>query len=259
MIKNRIKGKTVLITGASSGIGYAAAKAFAAMGANLILTARRVGVVDKLKEELLQEHKINIFSMALDVTKKRHAEELFTTLPEEFAKIDILVNNAGLSLSMDPIVDGASEEWETMINTNIKGMLLVTQQVLKIMQKRRTGHIINLGSISGVFPYANGAVYCATKSAVHAFSRALREESVKFNIKISEVMPGAVNTEFSEVRFHGDKQKADNVYKGFTPLVAADVADLIVYMANLPKDVNLAEAMIMPTAQASIATVHRNK
>lgn len=259
MIKNRIKGKTVLVTGASSGIGYAAAKAFAAMGANLILTARRIGIVDKLREELLQEYKINIFSMALDVTKKRHAEELFTTLPEEFSKIDILVNNAGLSLSMDPIASGVSEEWETMLNTNVKGLLLITQQVLKIMQKRRSGHIINIGSISGVFPYANGAVYCATKAAVHALSRALREESVKFNIKISEVIPGAVNTEFSEVRFHGDKQKADNVYKGFTPLVAEDVADLIVYMANLPKDVNLAEAMILPTAQSSIATVHRNK
>lgn len=252
MITNRLKNKTVLITGVSSGIGEACAHRFATDEANLILVARKETTVTKLKSELLkQQPHLKIHTALADVRDKSQVDALFSNLPPAFSNIDILINNAGLSLGLEHVAVGDNTDWETMIDTNIKGLMYVTHATLQGMYQRKSGHIINLGSIAGIFAYANGAAYCATKAAVHAYTRALREECIEKNIKVSEILPGAVNTEFSTTRFHGDKERADNVYKGFTPLVAADIADIISYTANLPTHVNMAEIVVMPSAQAN--------
>ena len=248
---NRLKDKTILITGASSGIGKAAARAFAAQGSKLILAARREQALVELKNELTNEFDSKIYIHALDVREKQQVDQFFGSIPDEFISIDVLLNNAGLALGLSHTIDSSIADWEDMINTNIKGLVYVTRATLELMYPLKRGHIINLGSIAGIDYYANGSVYCATKAAVHAFSGALREECVEKNIKVSEILPGMVNTEFSKVRFHGDIERADNVYKGVEPLVAEDLADLIAYMANLPAHVNLSETVIMPTCQAN--------
>lgn len=254
---NRLKDKIVLITGASSGIGRAAAEAFASSGAKLILTARREEVLNQLKDDLSKRYGNSIFTYTLDVQDKSQIDKFFTSIPEEFSQIDVLLNNAGLALGLSHTVESDVNDWEVMIETNLKGLIYVTKATLAIMYPNQRGHIINLGSVAGVSYYANASVYCATKAAVHAFSCSLREECIEKNIKVSEIMPGMVNTEFSTVRFHGDKSRADNVYKGVEPLVAEDIADLILYVANLPAHVNLAESLIYPTAQSGPTKVHR--
>lgn len=258
-MKNRIAGKTVLITGASSGIGQACAEEFAKYGVNLILTARRVDRLEKLKDKITTENSdSNVFVVGMDVTHPKQVESVLNNLPSDFANIDILVNNAGLALGLDNFVDDDTQNWETMIETNIKGFLAVLRIVAQKMVTRKSGHIINIGSVAGIEAYAKGSVYCATKHAVHAISQGLREEMVEHGIKVSEIMPGATNTEFSLVRFHGDQGRADNVYKGFEELTAGDIADLVVYNANLPANVNLAESLILAAAQSRATKIHKN-
>lgn len=257
MMQNRLQGKTVLITGASSGIGKATAMEFASYGANLILAARRVERLEELKLELLQQHNIKVFVIGMDVTHPKQVKTALDHLPDSIKNIDILVNNAGLALGLDNLIDDDVENWETMIDTNIKGFLTVLRLVTKRMVAQGYGHIINIGSVAGVEAYAKGSVYCATKHAVHAISQGLREEMVEHGIKVSEILPGAVNTEFSTVRFKGDQERADAVYQGFEPLQASDVAELIVYTANLPSHVNLAESLILAARQSRATKIHR--
>ena len=254
---NRLQGKVVLVTGASSGIGMACARAFAAYGVKLILVARREDALNQLQSELAQQFGTKIYTQVLDVRDRQAVDSFFAALPREFASIDILINNAGLALGMAHTANSSIDDWENMISTNITGLLYITKATLAIMYAEERGHIINLGSIAGVMHYANASVYCATKAAVHAFSSALRQECVEKNIKISEVLPGLVNTEFSTVRFHGDKTRADSVYDKIEPLTAEDIADLVIYVANLPAHVNLAESLIMPSCQASPTLVKR--
>ncbi len=256
-MENRISGKTVLITGASSGIGEACAREFAKWGANLILTARRVERLENLRSELEALYPVKIFVVGMDVTHVAQTTAALTHLPDAITKIDILVNNAGLAAGLDNFVDDDPENWERMIDTNIKGFLLVLRLIASRMVKQGFGHIINIGSVAGVEAYAKGGVYCATKHAVHAVSQALREEMVEQGIKVSEILPGAVNTEFSTVRFSGDKERADKVYQGFDPLQAGDVAELIVYNANLPAHVNLAESLILAGSQSRATKIFR--
>ncbi len=256
MLVNRIKGKTVLITGASSGIGYASAIALAKLGANLILFARRVDRLDELKEKLEKDFAIKVHTTALDVTHGKQIELVFNHLPENMQKIDILINNAGLAQGLNSLQDTPLEDIDRMLDTNVRGFIRILKCSLPLMT--RGGHIINIGSISSNVSYANGSIYCATKHAVHAISRSIREELLSTGIKVSEIMPGAVNTEFSTVRFQNDKTRADTVYAGMQPLIAEDVADLIAYCANLPEHVNLAETLILPTCQSDNGKIHRS-
>lgn len=254
---NRLKDKNVLITGASSGIGKACAYQFAESGANLILVARRIDRLKELQQGLISKFNIKVIIEQLDVTDKN---AVYRVIPELLAKvnqIDVFVNNAGLALGLDYLIDDDIDNWETMIETNIKGFLHTLQVVAKQMSVQEHGHIINIGSIAGIEAYAKGAAYCATKHAVHAITQAVREEMVEFGVKISEVLPGAINTEFSLVRFNGDQAKADSVYKGFDPLTASDVAEIIVYNANLPKHVNLAESVILAGSQSRATKIHK--
>jgi 3-hydroxy acid dehydrogenase/malonic semialdehyde reductase len=257
MLNNRLFNKTILITGASSGIGEGCAKLFAPYGVKLILVARRVERLNKLKEKLQKQHQIQIYCHQLDVTNLSAVKDFFTHISSDFKNIDILINNAGLSLGLDHLVNSDINDWEKMINTNIKGLLYIAQHTLKLMYKHNSGHIINIGSVAGVMPYANGTVYCATKAAVQAFSTALRQECIEKNIKVSVIAPGLLNTEFSTVRFYGDQKKAENVYANIDPLLPEDIADLIVYCANAPSHVNLAEILVMPTCQAGPTLVKR--
>lgn len=254
---NRLIGKNILITGASSGIGEACAHQFAGMGANLILLARRHDRLVQLKQDLESKYKVTVEICQLDVTNKVAVYDVLAKLLESCSTLDVLVNNAGLALGLDYLIDDDISNWETMIETNVKGFLYVLQLVGKKMSLQQHGHIINIGSIAGIEAYAKGAAYCATKHAVHAITQATREEMVEFGVKVSEVLPGAINTEFSLVRFDGDRAKADAVYKGFEPLSAADVAEIIVYNANLPKHVNLSEAVILAGSQSRATKIHK--
>lgn len=259
MFSNRLRGKAVLITGASSGIGKACASFFAQMQSKLILVARRGELLSQIKDKLLEQYPdLHIYTYTLDIRDKDSISNLFNTLPSQIKMIDIVINNAGLSLGLDEIAVSDSTDWDTMVDTNIKGLAYTAKEAVINMKKHNNpGHIINIGSIAGTFPYANSAVYCASKAAVHAFSRSLREECIKYGIRVSEVMPGVVNTEFSTVRFNGDKARADNVYLGFKALSAEDIAEVILYTANLPQHINLAESMVTPTAQATPSKIHK--
>ncbi len=245
---NNLKNKTALITGATSGIGKACAKYLAKYKVNLILTGRRKEKLKELKKELLSKYdiKINIFS--LDVTNKEDVEMKLSHSIKK-TNIDILINNAGLALDSSKIDEGKIEDWETMIDTNVKGLLYVSRVIITHMRENNAGHIINLGSIAGVMTYPNGNVYCATKSAVHTLSDSMNIDLLGTNVRVSNIAPGAVETGFSQVRFKGDKTKVDAVYDGYTPLVAKDIADLIVYVLNAPQHVNIQNTLIMPTAQ----------
>ncbi|CAG8689581.1 11451_t:CDS:2, partial [Gigaspora rosea] len=221
---SRLKTKTVLITGASAGIGEACAKEFAKVGSNLILTARRIDRLNELKQLLLSEHpKLKVYTRQLDVRDKSTVDQLVPSLPSDLKDIDVLVNNAGLVKGMDKIGDVSSEDIDTMIDTNVKGLLYVTQAVLPKMRERQKGHIINIGSISGKQVYPNAGVYCASKHAVNAISRTLLNELVDTPIRVTEINPGMVETEFSVIRFSGDKSRAEKVYEGLTPLTGEDI------------------------------------
>uniref|UniRef100_A0A1D1YZ33 Putative oxidoreductase C521.03 n=1 Tax=Anthurium amnicola TaxID=1678845 RepID=A0A1D1YZ33_9ARAE len=254
----RLEGKNVLITGASAGIGEACAKEFAKAGSNLILTARRIERLEKIREEFSQTYpSIKIFTYQLDVREKAKVDQLVAALPSDLKNVDVLVNNAGLVIGMEKVENVTNEAIETMIDTNVKGLLYVTQAILPIMKERQKGHIINVGSVSGTQVYVNGGVYCATKHAVDAISRTLLLELADTPIKVTQINPGMVETEFSVVRFGGDKTRADKVYEGLQPLTGEDIADTIVFAASRPDHVNIADVLIYPVNQGAVTTIHR--
>lgn len=254
---NRLKNKNVLITGASSGIGKACAIKFAQAGANLILIARRLERLCELQQELTNKYNITVIIQQLDVTNKNMIYRVIPELLDKVPQIDIFVNSAGLARGLDYVINDNIDNWEEMIETNMKGFLHTLQIIAKQMSVQCHGHIINIGSIAGIEAYAKGAVYCATKHAIHAITQAIREEMVEFGVKIREVLPGSVNTELSLIRFNGDKNKAENFYKGFIPLKSEDVAEIIVYTANLPEHVNLAESVILASSQSRATKIYK--
>jgi 3-hydroxy acid dehydrogenase/malonic semialdehyde reductase len=249
--------KIALITGATAGIGEACAHIFAREGYDLILTGRRQDRLDQLAQRLNTDYNIRIAVAAFDIRVKEQVMHHLDTLPDEMKKVDVLINNAGLSQGLEPLQKGSYDDWDTMIDTNIKGLLYVSKIVSNWMIDNGFGHIINLGSIAGKDVYANGNVYCATKAAVDALNKGMRIDLLPHGIKVTAVHPGAVETEFSEVRFKGDKDRAKKVYEGFTPLSAADVAETIWYVASRPAHVNINDLVLMPTAQATGTLIHR--
>jgi hypothetical protein len=244
--------KTIMITGATSGFGEAIAIRFASNGYNIIITGRRKNLLAKLEKDLHSSGKIKVLSLCFDVRNKAEVESVIRNLPEEWKKIDILVNNAGLAVGLSHIQDGDSDDWDRMIDTNVKGLLYVTRAVAPLMVVRNEGHIFNIGSIAGLETYENGNVYCASKSAVSALSKSMRIDMLRNNIKVTLIEPGMAVTEFSLVRFKGDAQKAKNVYKGIDALTAEDIADSIYYCATLPAHVCINELVITPTQQAGV-------
>lgn len=249
--------KTILITGATSGIGEAVARKMAGLGYRLILTGRRNDRLIELSGNLKSEFNAEILTLNFDVRERKNVEEVFAALPLEWRDIDVLVNNAGLAAGLAPLQDGDVNDWEAMIDTNIKGLLYTTRAVLPFMIAREKGHIINIGSIAGTETYPNGNVYCATKHAVNSLSEGMRMDLVHTGIKVSQILPGAVETEFSLVRFKGDQARADKVYEGFTPLSGKDIADAIAFVIEAPAHVNISDMMILPSAQASATITNR--
>jgi len=252
-----VKDKIVCITGASSGIGAACAEVFAREGSALILSARRGERLENVARTIRERYRVKVHSMCLDVTRQRDVENVFASLPEEWQAIDILVNNAGLSRGLDKIQEGKIQDWEEMIDTNVKGLLYVSRAVLPGMVQRNRGHVINLGSIAGRQLYPGGNVYCASKFAVRALNQGMKMDLLGTQVRVSSVDPGLVETEFSEVRFHGDKERAKKVYADMRPLNGDDVAEAILFCATRPPHVNILEVVLVPTAQASVRDVHR--
>jgi NADP-dependent 3-hydroxy acid dehydrogenase YdfG len=254
-----LKNKTVFITGASAGIGQACAVEFAKQGANLILTARRTDRIKALADKLSKEHGVKTLAISLDVRDSKAVEKAIVSLSGEWKNIDILINNAGMAKGLVKLYEDDIQNWEEIIDTNVKGLLYVTRQILPGMVERQQGHIINLGSIAGHEAYGKGAVYCASKHAVRAITNAVRIDCLDKNIRVSSIDPGMVETEFSEVRFFGDKQKAKDVYKGLEPLTPTDIAETAVFIAMRPKHVNISDVVIMPTAQANAFVSYRTE
>ncbi|MBC9811000.1 SDR family NAD(P)-dependent oxidoreductase [Crocinitomicaceae bacterium CZZ-1] len=247
----------VFITGATSGFGEACARKFSSEGYNLIITGRREQRLTQLQDELRKDG-TNIISLCFDVRNLSEVEQAVSSLPEEVKnKISILINNAGLAVGREPIDQGNIDDWERMIDTNIKGLLYVSKSIIPFLKNNQKGHIFNIGSIAGKEVYPMGNVYCGTKHAVDALSRAMRIDLVDYNIKVTNIAPGAAETEFSLVRFKGDQHKADATYDGFEPLVAADIADTIYFVATRPQHVTINDLTIMPTAQASATVFHK--
>lgn len=257
MKQHSIKGQTAFITGASSGIGKSCAELFASIGVNLVITGRRIERIETLAKELSSQYHVKVKAIKLDVQSNKQVEAVYKELEKEDIQIDILINNAGLGLTLNKMQDGDISNWDTMIDTNIKGLLYITKAFLPSMIKKNHGHIINIGSVAGRDCYPSGNIYCATKHAVKAISQSLRLDLVGTSIRISEIAPGAVETEFSEVRF-ADKVKAKEFYKGFTPLIAEDIADAVIYCATRPSHVNISELVIFPQAQASVRDLYRS-
>jgi len=254
-----LKGKIAFITGASAGIGKACAELFAKEKSNLILTARRIERLNPLANKLEKAHGIKVKCIKLDVRNYLQIEEAVNSLEKNWKGIDILINNAGLSRGLDKIYEGKKEDWDEMIDTNVKGLVYVTRHILPLMVKRKSGHIINIGSTAGHEVYPNGNIYAATKFAVKALSQSTRLDVLDKGIKVTSIDPGMVETEFSMVRFRGDKTKAKNVYKGLKPLSAKDVAEAVLFAATRPKDVNINQIILTPLAQASSTQVHRKE
>jgi serine 3-dehydrogenase len=252
-----LHGNSVLITGASSGIGAATAHAFAREKCNLLLAARRRDRIDQLARHLADKYAITAQAITLDVTKQKDVDAALASLSTTWEQIDILVNNAGLSRGLTKLQEGDIGDWEEMIDTNIKGLLYVTRSILPGMVKRNKGHIINIGSIAGHQLYPAGNVYCATKFAVKALSEGLRLDLLGTGVRVTSVDPGMVQTEFSQVRFHGDTERAAAVYQGLQPLSADDVAEVILFCATRPPHVDVADIIVMPTDQASVNHAHR--
>lgn len=249
--------KTVLITGATSGIGKATAEKFAEKGYNLILTGRRNDRLTEIRKDISEKYNVKTLILSFDIRNSDEVKKEIEGLSEEWKNIDILINNAGLAVGLNPIQSGDIDDWERMIDTNIKGLLYITRAVSPMMVKRKKGHIVNIGSIAGRDVYPNGNVYCATKYAVDALTKSMRLDLLPYNIRVSQIAPGQAETEFSVVRFKGDEEKAKNVYKGFEALTAEDIADAILYVTQVPPHVNISDLLIMPTAQASINVIHK--
>jgi 3-hydroxy acid dehydrogenase/malonic semialdehyde reductase len=247
--------KTALITGATSGIGRATAKALAAEGHNLIICGRRKDALEELAEELGKQ--VNVHTLRFDVRHKEEVNKAIQELPQEFSQIDILVNNAGNAHGLDPIHTGDLEDWDAMIDINVKGLLYVSNAVLPQMAKRKSGHIINIGSIAGKEVYPNGNVYSASKHAVDAINKGMRIDLNGLGIRVGAINPGLVETGFSDVRFKGDSERAKSVYEGYQPLTPEDIADIIVFMVTRPSHVNIADLLVLPTAQASSTILHK--
>lgn len=248
--------KIVLITGATSGIGLACARKFAENGDRVILTGRNESRLADIKKELTEKGS-DVLTLTFDVRNREKASNFIKSLPTEWQEIDILVNNAGLALGLEPEYEGNLDDWETMIDTNIKGLLTMTRLVVPGMVKRNRGHIINVGSVAGDAAYAGGNVYCATKAAVKALSDGLRIDVANTAIRVTNLKPGLVETNFSNIRFRGDNDRAANVYKGIKPLTGDDIADVAVYAANAPEHVQIAEVLILATHQASGSVIVR--
>ncbi len=246
-----LNGKIVFITGASSGIGAATALAFAPLGVKLLLAARRAGKLAEVASRAMERGAVSVHSIDLDVRDYRAVQGSIDDLPPEWAEIDILVNNAGLSRGLDKLYMGRIEDWDEMIDTNVKGLLYVTRAVVPGMVVRGHGHVINLGSTAGEMTYPNGAVYCSTKAAERAINDGLREDVLGTPVRVTSVDPGMVETDFSLVRFHGDQERAAKVYKGVKPLTPDDVADVIVWAAGRPPHVNIARVSLTPVQQAN--------
>lgn len=258
MRESPIKGKTVFISGASSGIGKACAQQFAELGANLIVAARRKDRLDQLSRELSEQYSVKCNPMQLDVMDNAQVVKIAEQLEKEKITIDILINNAGLALGLDKIQEGNVDNWVTMIDTNIKGLLYVTRAILPSMVQRNQGHIINIGSVAGLETYPLGNIYCATKSAVKAINKSLRLDLFGTGIRVSLIEPGAVETEFSLVRFK-DPERAKKSYQGYHPLLAEDIADTVIYCATRPSHVNIEEIVVYPQAQPSVREIYKAK
>ena len=252
-----IKGKIALVTGASSGIGLATAEALAAEGARLILAARRIERLEELAVRLKDAQGTETHLLQLDVREREAVGERLGGLPREWAAVDILVNNAGLSRGLNPAQEGSLDDWDEMVDTNVKGLLYVTRAILPGMIARGQGHVVNLGSVAGRDPYAGGTVYCGSKAAVAMISRAMKIDVMAHNIRVTCIEPGMVETEFSLVRFHGDAAAAKKPYVGLEPLTGEDVADAIVWAVTRPPHVNVQDMLLFPTAQATATTAYR--
>ncbi|MBN1819105.1 MAG: SDR family NAD(P)-dependent oxidoreductase [Prolixibacteraceae bacterium] len=242
--------KTALVTGATSGIGEATAIILANNNFNIIITGRRKNRLNVLKEKIVAETGADVFCLNFDIRNQTETEKAVDSLPSEWKNIDILINNAGLAVGMNTIDEGVIDDWERMIDTNIKGLLYITRKISPMMVEKKSGHIVNISSIAGKETYPMGNVYCATKHAVESLTKAMRIDLLKYGIKVSSIGPGAVKTEFSNVRFKGDDARAENVYNGFTPLAAQDIAEAILFIVSRPKHVNIDDLLIMPTDQA---------
>ena len=249
--------KTAFITGATAGIGKATAEIFAKNGYNVIITGRRKDRLDKLSKDLQEKYKVKILSLCFDVRKRSEVEKSINSLEKDWKKIDVLVNNAGLAMGLSTIQEGNIDDWEIMIDTNIKGLLYMTRTVAPIMIANGSGHIINIGSIAGKETYPNGNVYCATKHAVDSLSKAMRIDMLPHGIKVTAIHPGMVETEFSLVRYKGDQERAKKVYASFKPLIAEDIAETIFWSASRPNHVNISDLIITPVAQANATIVKR--
>ena len=246
-----MRGKIVFITGASSGIGEGCARKFASQGSDLILNARNVAKLEELKNELEATYGVRVFLLPFDVRDRKAATQALASLPETWKAIDVLVNNAGLVIGVDKEFEGNLDEWDIVIDTNIKSLLAITRLVVPGMVERGRGHIINIGSIAGDAAYPGGSVYCATKAAVKALSDGLRIDLVDTPLRVTNVKPGMVETNFSVVRYRGDKQAADNFYKGIRPLTGDDIAETVYFAASAPEHIQMAEILVMPTYQAT--------
>nr|WP_297167861.1 SDR family NAD(P)-dependent oxidoreductase [uncultured Dysgonomonas sp.] len=249
--------KIALITGATSGIGKATAERLAENGFDIIITGRRKEKLQELEDVLKKEYNADVLSLEFDVRNYAEVEKYLGSLPERWKRVDVLVNNAGLAVGLNSIQEGVVDDWERMVDTNVKGLLYVTRIISPGMVERRSGHIINIGSIASREVYANGGVYCATKHAVKALSQGMRLDMVDYGVKVTLVCPGAVETEFSVVRFKGDQTRADKVYDGFVPLAAEDVADAIYYAVSAPDHVDVQDVLLMAKAQASATVFHK--
>lgn len=249
--------KIVLITGATSGIGEACARKFAQEGYDVIITGRRAQLLADLKKELEAEG-VRVLALAFDVRNRNAATAAINSLPLEWQQIDVLINNAGLALGLEPEYEGSFEDWETMIDTNIKGLLTMTRLVVPRMVKRDSGHVINIGSVAGDAAYAGGNVYCGTKAAVKTITDGLRIDLAHTSVRVTNIKPGLVETHFSNVRFHGDDARADKVYEGVKPLTGTDIAEVVFYAASAPAHVQIAEVLVLATHQANGSVLHRD-
>jgi 3-hydroxy acid dehydrogenase/malonic semialdehyde reductase len=254
-----VQDKIVVITGASAGIGESCAKIFAEAGAKLILAARRLENLEKLAQSLKEKYQTETYLIQLDVRDRAAVEAAFSNLPEPWQTIEILINNAGLSRGLEKFHQASLDDWEEMIDTNVKGLLYVSRTIIPGMVDRGAGHIVNIGSIAGRAAYPGGHVYCGSKAAVRSISDGMKQDLLGTPLRVTEIQPGLVETEFSIVRFHGDSDRADKVYQDLTPLTPDDIADVVFFTVTRPPHVNISEVLLVPTDQANATLVHRHR